>query len=614
MKKYLFPHNTASRFPTREVTVGQVKIGGGNPIRIQSMITSNTNDIESCVEQIMKLSDCGCEIARITVQGNKEAKSCEQIKNRLLQLGYTIPLVADIHFYPPAAMTVADFVEKIRINPGNYLDRRATFREVAHTEESYQEVLAKIEEGFSPLVEKCKKLHRALRIGTNHGSLSDRIMTKYGDTPMGMVISAFEYAEVCRKYDFHNFVFSMKSSNPIVMIDAYRLLVEEMQKKGWDYPLHLGVTEAGEGEDGRIKSSVGIGSLLLDGIGDTIRVSLTEDPWKEIDPCKRLITFAEAYKADDNKLQLSLPFEKREIFPQFPKKGSVIIACKEKDLIDGKLESTFSEREDLYPDAILLQAYSPQLFSLLSPLMEKGLQVLIEKRIDQEKSLIYRLKKDGSLDTHQSVGLKIVSSASSIEIERYKPDFLIFSPSSNRIAETRALQAGLQDKIPLILSFSYEVSKDDLLIHASAEYGSLFCDNLAQGMLLESYLPLAENYALSLSILQACRIRLFKTDFISCPSCGRTLFDLQEVTERIKAKTDHLPGVKIAIMGCIVNGPGEMADADFGYVGSKPGKVDLYIGKKCVERNIDFAEADERLIDLIKSEGKWVEPKSLIEV
>jgi (E)-4-hydroxy-3-methylbut-2-enyl-diphosphate synthase len=283
------------RWKTREVFVGNVGVGGANPVRIQSMTTSNTRDVEATIDQIIRLADVGCEIARVTVQGMKEAEACEGIKNGLLQHNYTIPLVADIHFYPPAAMAVADFVDKVRINPGNFVDKRATFKTIIYDDASYAEEIEKIEEKFTPLVEKCKRLKRAMRIGTNHGSLSDRIMNRYGDTPAGMVEAALEFARICRKLDYHDIIFSMKSSNPVVMIHAYRLLVAEMIKLGWDYPLHLGVTEAGDGEDGRVKSAMGIGCLLLDGLGDTIRVSLTEDPWYEIDPCKRLVSFAEKH-------------------------------------------------------------------------------------------------------------------------------------------------------------------------------------------------------------------------------------------------------------------------------------------------------------------------------
>ena len=467
-----------TRWYTRVVQIGKVGVGGDNPVRIQSMTTSNTRDVKATVDQILKMQDFGCEIVRITVQGKKEAEACGEIKNELIRLGCDIPLVADIHFYPPAAMLVADFVDKVRINPGNFVDTRASFKKIVYTDEIYAGEIHKIEDGFAPLVEKCKKRGIAMRIGTNHGSLSDRIMNRYGDTSFGMVESAFEFARVCRKYDYHNFVFSMKASNPLVMIHAYRVLVAEMVKTSWNYPLHLGVTEAGNGEDGRIKSAVGIGSLLLDGLGDTIRVSLTEDPWNEIDPCKRLIRFAK----ERSKLRLptgDVPFPS-------PRKGVLI------------------------PD---------------------------------ENSVILKAK--------------------------------------------------------------YNVSAEDLVILASMELGSQLIDGLADGISIDSH---HKSDDLEKNIMQACRMISFKTDFIACPGCGRTLFDLQTVTNRIKEKTGHLPGVKIAIMGCIVNGPGEMADADFGFVGSKTGKIDLYVGKTCVEKNIDFNDAEEKLIDLIKAHGKWLAP------
>ncbi len=459
------------RWKTRVVKVGRVSIGGDNPVRIQSMTTSDTRNVKATVDQILKLQDVGCEIVRMTVQGKKEAEACGEIKNELIRLGCDMPLVADIHFYPPAAMVVADFVDKIRINPGNFVDTRAIFKKIIYTDEMYAKEVLKIEEEFAPLIEKCKKRGVAIRIGTNHGSLSDRIMNRYGDTPFGMVESAFEFARVCRKYDYHNFLFSMKASNPLVMIHAYRLLVAEMVNIGWNYPLHLGVTEAGNGEDGRIKSAVGIGSLLLDGLGDTIRVSLTEDPWAEIDPCKRIIKFAK-------------------------------------------------ERSKL--------------------------------RLPTVDTLVPKTLKEGSV----------------------------------------------------ILKAKYDVSAADLVILASMELGAKLIDGLGNGVSIDSHHK-SEDFERNL--LQACRIISFKTDFIACPGCGRTLFDLQSVTNRIKEKTGHLPNVKIAIMGCIVNGPGEMADADFGYVGSRPGKIDLYVGKTCVEKNIDFIDAETKLIDLIKSHGKWVE-------
>ncbi|CAI0397786.1 unnamed protein product [Linum tenue] len=394
-RKYCESVNKTVRRKTSTVMVGNVPLGSDHPIRIQTMTTTDTKDVAATVEQVMKIADQGADIVRITVQGKREADACFDIKNTLVQKNYNIPLVADIHFAPSVALRIAECFDKIRVNPGNFADRRAQFEQLEYTEDDYQKELEHIEQVFTPLVEKCKKYGRAMRIGTNHGSLSDRIMSYYGDSPQGMVESAFEFARICRKLDFHNFVFSMKASNPVIMVQAYRRLVAEMNALGWDYPLHLGVTEAGEGEDGRMKSAIGIGTLLQDGLGDTIRVSLTEAPEKEIDPCKRLA----------------------------------------------------------------------------------------------------------------NLGMKAA------EIQ-----------------------------------------------------------------------------------------------YVSCPSCGRTLFDLQEISAEIREKTSHLPGVSIAIMGCIVNGPGEMADADFGYVGGAPGKIDLYVGKDVVRRAIQMEHATDALIDLIKEHGRWVDP------
>ncbi len=481
------------RRKTKEVLVGKIGIGGENPIRIQSMTTSNTRDIPATVEQIIRLADHGCEIVRVTVQGKKEAEACEGIKNTLLKKGYTIPLCADIHFYPPAALIVCDFVDKVRINPGNFADRRALFIYKEYDPYTYAKELEKIEEAFAPLVLKCKAQNKPIRIGANHGSLSDRIMNQYGNTPQGMVASALEYADICRKYDFHAIVFSMKASNPLLMIEAYRKLVEEMQRLSWDYPIHLGVTEAGAEEDGRVKSAVGIGTLLVEGIGDTIRVSLTEDPLEEIEPCKRLVNLWNNYREHN-------AFSK-------PRKGS------------------------------------------------------------RSKGELFRIE----------------------EVPKTATLVTLKTPKVARVRE----MAKQKENLILLLD-------TDCPIVAGAECGPLLLDGSIDGIAVDS-----SQIALGESILQATRHRITKTEFISCPGCGRTLFDLQEVSKKIREKTSHLPGVRIAIMGCIVNGPGEMADADFGYVGSKTGKVDLYIGKQCVEKDIDHLIADERLIALIKQEGKW---------
>lgn len=638
------------RFKTREVLVGNVGVGGDNPIRIQSMTTSSTRDVQATIDQIIKLSDYGCEIARVTVQGIKEAEACEHIKNGLLQRGYTIPVVADIHFYPPAAMKVVDFVDKVRINPGNFVDKRASFKIIEYDDAAYAEELEKIEEKFTPLVEKCKRLKRAMRIGTNHGSLSDRIMNRYGDTPKGMVESAIEFARVCIKNDYHDFIFSMKASNPQVMILAYRLLVAEMISLGWNYPIHLGVTEAGLGEDGRIKSAMGIGSLLLDGIGDTIRVSLTEDPWYEIEPCKKLIHFAESYRG-----QGINPFvetyrrfddiQKRDVvFPKhlaLHRDGSVIVSANHQaishpeffkhagcDVQLGQPRLKVSTVDDIFVED---EIHDPQLLQRLMTLQKTGVGVMSASSSCLKDVCIIRSLKEALYDVQMKAKAQrfkvgpvndIVTpcvvrvTQESVQdwdmLLEIKPDLIIFSPSDNRLHLTRYFFEWLHQhklKIPVILNFKYAVSKEDLIIHAAAELGALLCDRLGEGVWIESPYELDFLRNLSFNLLQAARMRSSKTDFISCPSCGRTLFDLQEVTQRIKARTAHLPGVKIAIMGCIVNGPGEMADADFGYVGSKPGMIDLYVGKTCIEKDIEFSQADDRLIALIKDHGRWNDPE-----
>ncbi len=553
------------RWPTRVVTVGKVGVGGENPIRIQSMTTSNTRDVEATLLQIIRLSDVGCEIARVTVQGKKEAEACEEIKNGLIKKGYEIPLVADIHFYPPAAMLVAEFVDKVRVNPGNYVDRRAVFKAIEYTDESYKAEIQKIEEGFSPLVLKCKERKIAMRIGTNHGSLSDRIMNRYGDTPEGMVESALEFARVCRMHDYHNFLFSMKASNPLVMQKAYRLLVAKMIELGWNYPLHLGVTEAGEGEDGRVKSACGTGALLLDGLGDTIRVSLTEDPWLEIDPCRRLVHLAESYETCFEKSEVVRKIEKREVAIEgtgLHKDGSVLVKATKEDLLASEIKA----------DIVLVD--TDDLSSVVS--ICDGDETVWEKSVVPGTSYILL----------ELTGSKIQKGRRFFEWLRKKGS-----------------------KIPVILVMRYELSQADLTIHAAAEFGSLFSEGMGEGIMILADQPIDFITSLSFSILQATRMRFSKTDFIACPGCGRTLFDLQSVTKRIQEKTSHLPGVKIAIMGCVVNGPGEMADADFGYVGSKTSKIDLYVGKTCVEREIDYKDADERLIALIKEHGRWIEPQ-----
>lgn len=603
--KYCEKIYQTQRWRTRVVMVGPVAVGGDNPVRIQSMTTSDTRDVQATVEQIIRLADVGCEIARVTVQGMKEADACGEIKNALVQKGYSIPLVADIHFYPPAAMRVADFADKVRINPGNFVDKRASFKTIVYDDASYAEELERLEAKFTPLVEKCKRLKRALRIGTNHGSLSDRIMNRYGDTAAGMVESALEFTRVCRALDFHDIIFSMKASNTQVMIQAYRLLVAEMMKLGWNYPLHLGVTEAGEGEDGRVKSSIGIGSLLLDGLGDTIRVSLTEDPWREIDPCKRLVQFAEKYQGRGIQ-----PFEetsrsieqivRRPVAVQAPlhRDGSVFLRVSEDEI----------NAEDFF------KSIGCQM-QLGRPLKEAGtVDAVIVKNKGHKKLHLLEESGVGVITEPLTV---TENTADWEQILKEKPEYVFFAPSSHYLHHSRRFFDWIKKKqldIPVILQFAYTCAEDDLPIHASAEYGSLFADGLGEGICLEAPIALAARRSLSFAILQGARMRQSKTEFISCPGCGRTLFDLQSVAKKIRERTDHLPGVKIAIMGCIVNGPGEMADADFGYVGSKPGKIDLYVGKNCVARDIEMKDADDRLVDLIKDHGRWIDPPVACEL
>jgi (E)-4-hydroxy-3-methylbut-2-enyl-diphosphate synthase len=646
-KKYCESIYRTKRFLTREVMVGNVGVGGKNPVRIQSMTTSKTHDVEATIEQAIRLADAGCEIVRVTVQGMKEAEACEHIKNGLVKRGYDIPLVADIHFYPPAAMAVAEFVDKVRINPGNFVDKRATFKQLEYDDESYAAEIRKIEDKFSPLIEKCIRLKRSIRIGTNHGSLSDRIMNRYGDTPAGMVESALEFARVCRQMNYHDIIFSMKSSNPQVMIQAYRLLNQAMMELGWDYPLHLGVTEAGDGEDGRVKSAMGIGTLLLDGLGDTIRVSLTEDPWYEIDPCSRLVNLAAAHEGKgvapfEEHFRTIEDIQRRKVHFSLDipmhRNGTVFLSASPEQTTapnffqqigcDGsfgqpKLKSLTADNlvfKDSFHDKEETQRLQQVreigvgIFSYHSAtpaFMITPLREAVHARQFKTQADRFAVSLFSSHHERLIVDVQDTPPEEWEALIDLKPELIILSPSKNRLHYCRQFFEWLQSHqldIPVVLHFSYDCSVEDLTILASMELGALLCDGFGEGVWIEGPYPADFLRRLSFSLLQAARMRMSKTDFISCPSCGRTLFDLQDVTRRIQSRTSHLPGVKIAIMGCIVNGPGEMADADFGYVGSKPGKIDLYVGKECVEKGIDFSEADDRLVALIKAHGCWVEP------
>ncbi|CAO2039542.1 unnamed protein product [Urochloa humidicola] len=614
----------------------------------------------------MRIADKGADLVRITVQGRKEADACFEIKNTLVQKNYNIPLVADIHFAPAVALRVAECFDKIRVNPGNFADRRAQFEQLEYTDDDYQKELEHIEKVFSPLVEKCKQYGRAMRIGTNHGSLSDRIMSYYGDSPRGMVESALEFARICRKLDFHNFVFSMKASNPVIMVQAYRLLVAEMYNLGWDYPLHLGVTEAGEGEDGRMKSAIGIGTLLMDGLGDTIRVSLTEPPEEEIDPCRRLANlgtqaanlqigvapFEEKHRRyfDFQRRSGQLPLQKEgeevDYRNVLHRDGSVLMSVSLDQLkapellyrsLAAKLVVGMPFKDLATVDSILLRELPPVEdaearlalkrlvdinMGVLTPLSEQLTKPLPHAialvNLDELSSGAHKLLPEG---TRLAVTLQGDESYEQLDILKGVDDITMVLHSVpygeeriGRVHAARRLFEYLQTNglnFPVIhhIEFPKTIDRDNLVIGAGANVGALLVDGLGDGVLLEAADQEFEFLRdTSFNLLQGCRMRNTKTEYVSCPSCGRTLFDLQEISAEIREKTSHLPGVSIAIMGCIVNGPGEMADADFGYVGGAPGKIDLYVGKTVVQRGIAMEGATDALIQLIKDHGRWVDP------
>ena len=585
------------RRATREVKVGNVGIGGDNPIRVQSMITCDTMDTEASIQQTIELADAGCEIVRITAPTVKDSRNLEHIVKGLRERGCDVPIVADIHFKPEAAIEGAKWVEKVRINPGNYADsKKFVIRE--YTDEQYTAELNRIRERFSPLVELCKTRGIAMRIGTNHGSLSDRILNRYGDTPLGMVESALEFARIARNLDYHDFVFSMKASNPKVMIAAYRLLVARLSGLGsdWNYPLHLGVTEAGEGEDARIKSAIGIGSLLADGIGDTIRVSLTEDSPHEIPVAKALI---ENIKKTSN-AQRSTPNVGISFDPYSYQRRTT-----EKIERDG-----FKLGGDELIRIVVPQANFDKIAHKIDRMGDYKPEIVFE---DAEVQEIDPRDESAVAQINQNSTPKFVTVRDDVDL--------------SVIAAFRLLAARLQPRHPILLKdvFNCRASVSgadqndgvsqkrptdflETLLTASTNIGSLLCDGIGDAISVQGEEAPGQALRLSYNILQAAGSRIFKTDYVACPSCGRTLFNLQTTTAKIKAATLHLKGVKIAIMGCIVNGPGEMADADFGYVGGAPGKVNLYVGKTAVKFNIPEAEAVDRLKDLIREHGKWMEP------
>jgi (E)-4-hydroxy-3-methylbut-2-enyl-diphosphate synthase len=576
---------------SREVIVGNperggVIIGGDHPVVVQSMITCDTMDTAECVKQTLELVAVGCQIVRITAPTVGDAANLKNIVTELRGRGCHVPIVADIHFKPEAALEAAKWVEMVRVNPGNYADSKK-FAVKEYSDEQYAAELARIEEKFTPLVKLCRELGRAMRIGTNHGSLSDRIMNRFGDSPLGMVESALEFARIARKHDFHNFKFSMKASNPKIMIQCYWLLVARLEQEGpdWNYPIHLGVTEAGEGEDGRIKSAIGIGSLLCDGLGDTIRVSLTEDSPREIEVCRDLLAQVPSLTSDfglrTSDLSATWPFDPFT-YTRRP--------TREIELADG-VNCGGGQTVRVVVTRATWDKVAPKLRPRADVRPEAVYEDLSVYEIDPTRD--FELNCDTQLVT-----VKDGAPLSAIAAFRLLAAKLKRLGRNNPILLKDCLGFELPPLLPKVA-----------MLRASVVIGSLLADGIGDAILVRGESGAGQSLRLAYNILQAAGCRSFKTDYVACPSCGRTLFNLQTVTGRIKARTEHLKGVKIAIMGCIVNGPGEMADADFGYVGGAPGKINLYVGKTPVKFNIPEVEAVDRLVDLIREHGKWAEPE-----
>ncbi|MDE3237144.1 MAG: (E)-4-hydroxy-3-methylbut-2-enyl-diphosphate synthase [Bacteroidota bacterium] len=668
MQSYCNSITQYSRLITKEVKIGDLLLGNGHPIRVQTMTTTDTMNTIATVEQTIRCIEAGAELVRITAPSIKEAENLLNIKNELRKRGYATPLIADIHFTPNAAEVAARIIEKVRVNPGNYVDKKK-FEQIEYTDAEYVEEIERIRDRFTPLVKICKEYGTAMRIGTNHGSLSDRIMSRYGDTPMGMVESAMEFLRIARGESYHNIVLSMKASNPQVMVQAYRLLINKMfEEFGECYPLHLGVTEAGDGEDGRVKSAAGIGTLLEDGIGDTIRVSLTEDPEFEIPVCRDLVkrysVVNQSVKAITPSIE-KLPYDpfnyqRRETFVIQNMGGHhvpVVVAdlSKTSNITPGTLESigyTYNAATDKWNISDAAADYIFTGHQLLNFALPGTLKVITypatwQQAGDKEKYFPI-FDAGGYLEAEQKsnninfVMLDCFSDETTINDFSYldelanDPTVVLCLNSTQQHAMPavrRMMMELIQRKIknPVILNVdSHWQTADEHLIHYATEAGALLLDGMGDGvcfgMAQNSYQvqdaglknASGRNYLqnksveqfinnTAFSILQATRSRISKTEYISCPSCGRTLFDLQETTAKIRSVTNHLKGVKIAIMGCIVNGPGEMADADFGYVGSGVGKITLYKGKEIVKRNIDSDIAVDELINLLKENDAWVE-------
>ncbi len=627
------------RRETVEVKIGDVPLGGKNPIRVQSMTTVDTMDTLGSVEQTIRMVDAGCEYVRITAPSIKEAQNLENIRKELRRRGYTVPLIADIHFTPNAAELAARLVEKVRINPGNYADRKR-FETIEYTETSYQAELDRIRDKFLPLVRICKEYGTAMRIGTNHGSLSDRIMSRYGDNPTGMVESALEFLRICEDERFYNIVLSMKSSNPQVMVQAYRLLVQKLQEGNFKpYPLHLGVTEAGDGEDGRIKSALGIGTLLEDGLGDTIRVSLTEEPEAEVPVAKAL--------ADRYTMRKGSPIRPIEHYPIDPFSYTRRVTRQTGNLGGHEVPRVFADlsgRQALTPASFFALGYQ---YSV--PLDKWNITDIacdyvyvgnntVNFEIPGTLGILYDVAtwkqhrqqprafplfnlpdyigsddRSATLNFVRTDLLQLTKEA----IGKLRADdtavLVIETQNDHGYAELRRLFVELIEadcQVPVVVARRYDgLSEEQLQLYAGTDVGGLLVDGLGDGVMLSADQNPRLLNATAFNILQASRTRISKTEYISCPSCGRTLFDLQETTAKIRSRTSHLKGIKIGIMGCIVNGPGEMADADYGYVGSGPGRITLYRGKEVVKKNVPTVNAVDELIGLIREDNLWIEPQ-----
>lgn len=624
---------------TLEVPIGNLPVGGNNPIRVQSMTTLDTMDTAGTVKQVIRMVEAGCEYVRITAPGIKEAENLKHIKQDLIAQGISVPLIADIHYTPNAAIVAARYVEKVRINPGNYADKKK-FETIEYTDASYDREIERIRDKFVPLINECKKYDTAMRIGTNHGSLSDRILSKYGDTPMGMVESALEFVRICEEENYHNIVLSMKASNTRVMVQAYRLLVNKLEKEGLKaYPLHLGVTEAGDGEDGRIKSSVGIGTLLEDGLGDTIRVSLTEEPEKEIPVVNSLVKRYANHHAK--------PLKNLEITKKSPFEYQLRPTTKIEDFGGDNVPrviANFSNQElkrveSLYSIGYRYMQATDKWVSLDTaadyiyfgerpPNIElpSGLKVIVNSALWNTNRFLPNTFPLFNLHEYRSQSYRHellnfleveASDFNNLPAIDLKTVIVLKSISENPMPVFRQFVLALMHlgiEAPVVLTHHYSnMEAEDFQLYSSTDMGGVLIDGLANGIMVSyatsacNFRELANNTAFG--ILQAARTRMSKTEYISCPSCGRTLFDLQTTTAKIKARTDHLKGVKIGIMGCIVNGPGEMADADYGYVGAGIEKISLYKGQEVVKKGLKPKVAVDALIELIKEDGRWVEPE-----